>query len=255
MAETPRRRLVITNDDGVHAPGILALVQAMRTLGDVEVIAPLVNQSASGHKKTLHQDIPVTRTTLADGTPALAVASAPADCIALAALGVIAWPPDLVVSGINRGANLGQDVTYSGTVTAALEAVIHGVPAVAVSMDNQQASDPAEYAEAARVAVEVVKRALVRPLPPLTILNLNIPRIPHVKGLRLTRQGLRIYRDALVQNGDLYQMTGPEPIGEHEQVGTDVWAVHQGYASLTPIHLDLTAHQFMAELGAWDIGL
>jgi 5'-nucleotidase len=183
----------------------------------------------------------------------LAVASAPADCIALAALGVISWPPDLVVSGINRGANLGQDVTYSGTVTAALESVIHGVPAVAVSMDNQQASDPAEYAEAARVAVEVVKMALVKPLPPLTILNVNVPRIPRVKGLRLTRQGIRIYRDALVQNGDLYQMTGPEPLGEHEQEGTDVWAVHQGYASLTPIHLDLTAHHFMAELGAWDI--
>ncbi|MFN8377801.1 MAG: 5'/3'-nucleotidase SurE [Anaerolineae bacterium] len=255
MAEQKRKRIVITNDDGVHAPGILALTQAMRTLADVEVIAPLVNQSASGHKKTLHQDIPVTRTTLADGTPALAVASAPADCIALAALGVIEWPPDLVVSGINRGANMGQDVTYSGTVTAALEAVIQGAPGVAVSLDNQQAGDLADYAEAARVAVEVVKHALMRPLPPLTILNLNVPRIDHIKGLRLTRQGVRIYRDELVKNGDLYQMTGPEPIGVHEQVGTDVWAVHLGYASLTPIHLDLTAHQFMAELGAWDIHL
>ena len=255
MAEQKRKRIVITNDDGVHAPGILALTQAMRTLADVEVIAPLVNQSASGHKKTLHQDIPVTRTTLADGTPALAVASAPADCIALAALGVIEWPPDLVVSGINRGANMGQDVTYSGTVTAALEAVIHGAPGVAVSFDNQQANDPAEYAEAARVAVEVVQHALVRPLPPLTILNLNVPRVERVKGLRLTRQGVRIYRDVLVKNGDLYQMTGPEPLGEHQEVGTDVWAVHQGYASLTPIHLDLTAHYFLAELGAWDIQL
>lgn len=255
MAETARKRIVITNDDGVHAPGIMALTEAMRTLADVEVIAPLVNQSASGHKKTLHQDIPVTRTTLADGTPALAVGSAPADCIALGALGLLTWPPDLVVSGINRGANMGQDITYSGTVTAALEACIHGVPAVAVSLDNQQANDLADYREAARVAIEVVRRALVNPLPPLTILNVNVPRVEHSKGLRLTRQGIRIYRDALVQNGDLYQMTGPEPTGEHQEVATDIWAVHLGYASLTPIHLDMTAHRFMAELATWDIRL
>lgn len=255
MAEAARKRIVITNDDGVHAPGILALVQAMRTLGDVEVIAPLVNQSASGHKKTLHQDIPVTHTTLADGTPALAVASAPADCIALAALGLITWPPDLVVSGINRGANMGQDITYSGTVTAALEACIHGVPAVAVSLDNQQAADVEEYREAAHAAIEVVKLALAKPLPPLTILNLNLPRSGPIKGLRLTRQGIRIYRDELVKNGDLYQMTGPEPTGQHQQEGTDIWAVHQGYASLSPIHLDMTAHHFLADLGAWDIQL
>ena len=105
------------------------------------------------------------------------------------------------------------------------------------------------------MAVEVVQHALVHPLPPLTILNLNVPRVERVKGLRLTRQGVRIYRDVLVKNGDLYQMTGPEPLGEHQEVGTDVWAVHQGYASLTPIHLDLTAHYFLAELGAWDIHL
>src|SRR5690606_18757905 len=132
--------LLVTNDDGINAPGLFALARAMRELGDIEVVAPATNQSASGHKKTLRQDIPIVRTTLQDGTPALAVAGSPADCIALTALGMARWPPSVVVSGINRGANMGQDITYSGTVTAALEGAIHGVPAVAVSLDNQRAN-------------------------------------------------------------------------------------------------------------------
>ena len=127
-------KIIVTNDDGVQAPGILALATALRRLADVQVIGPALNQSASGHKKTLFQDIPVSEVALADNTRAMSVGGSPADCIALAALGMVEWPPALVVSGINRGANLGQDITYSGTVTAALEAAIQGVPAVAVSL-------------------------------------------------------------------------------------------------------------------------
>src|SRR5262245_341121 len=112
----------------------------MRSIGEVQVIAPASNQSASGHKKTLYQDIPVSKATLSDGTPALAVAGSPADGIALAALGLAQWPPRIVVSGINRDANMGQDITYSGTVTAALEATINAVPAVAVSLDQRDAN-------------------------------------------------------------------------------------------------------------------
>ena len=114
-------RLIVTNDDGIFAPGLQALVAALRPLGEVEVVAPANNQSASGHKKTLFRDIVVEQVTMADGQAAYAVNSAPADCIALCGLGLCEWPPQLVVSGINRGANMGQDVTYSGTVTAALE--------------------------------------------------------------------------------------------------------------------------------------
>jgi 5'-nucleotidase len=247
--------ILVTNDDGVHAPGILALAQAMRTLGEIEVAAPATNQSASGHKKTLYQSIPISRTELADGTPALAVSGSPADCIALSALGLSGnWPPRLVVSGINRGANLGQDVTYSGTVTAALEATINGVPAVAVSLENRHADSVEDYRNAAKVAVSVVKRALERPLPPFTILNVNVPK-GEVKGIRLARQGIRIYHDELSLAADetSAQIVGPEPTGVFDTYGTDLWAVHNGYASLTPLHLDLTAHHFMAELAAWDI--
>jgi len=109
--------ILITNDDGVTAPGILALATAMRQFGEICVVAPSINQSASGHKKTLFQDIPYTQTQLADGTPAISVGGSPADCIALAALGATQWPPHIVVSGINRGPNMAQDITYSGTVT------------------------------------------------------------------------------------------------------------------------------------------
>jgi 5'-nucleotidase len=247
--------ILVTNDDGVHAPGLLALATAMRQLGDVQVIAPAVNQSAGGHKKTLFQPMQVTETTLADGTSALAVAGSPADCIALATLGMVKWPASVVVSGINRGANMGQDITYSGTVTAALEAAIQALPAVAVSLTTIHASDYDEYLTAAKVATVVVERVLEKGLPPFTILNLNVPPGNGVKGLRLTRQGVRIYRDELLQEGEHYRIVGPEPGGVLDEEGTDLWAIHNGYASLTPIHLDMTAHRFLADLAAWDITL
>ena len=246
--------ILVTNDDGVQSPGILALATAMRTLADVQVVAPAINQSAVGHKKTLFQDIPVNETKLADDTPALAVGGSPADCIAMSALGLAQWPPNLVVSGINRGANMGQDITYSGTVTAALEAAIQGVPALAVSFTYFNAQDKAEdYAEAARVAVIVARKLLDKGLPPLTILNLNIPPMTPVKGIRLTRQGIRFYNDELARDGNIYRIVGPVPTGNVDEEGTDLWAAHNGYASLTPLHLDLTAHRFLADLAAWDI--
>ena len=248
-------RFIVTNDDGVFAPGIMALVEALRPLGTVQVVAPASNQSASGHKKTLFRDIEVEEVTMADGTPAHAVNSAPADCIALCGLGLCEWPPQLVVSGINRGANMGQDVTYSGTVTAALEATIHGVPALAISKEvltHDEADDVTEYQHAAHLAAQVASRILERSLPPFTVLSLNVPAVES-KGMRLTRQGVRIYNDVLMRNGPYYQIAGDPPTGDVDEVGTDLWAVHRGYASLTPLHLDLTRHRFLAELSTWDL--
>ncbi|MBZ0279916.1 MAG: 5'/3'-nucleotidase SurE [Anaerolineae bacterium] len=247
--------ILVTNDDGVQASGVLALATAMRVFGTVQVIAPSRNQSASGHKKTLFTDIPIAETQLADGTPAIAVSGSPADCIALAALGLITdWPPRIVVSGINRGGNMGQDITYSGTVTAALEATIQGVPAVAVSLVNRDADKVEDYEAAAQIAVSVVRKVLEKKWPPLTVLNLNVPN-GEVKGLRLTRQGVRIYADEMTRVENICQIVGPEPGGMTDEEGTDLWAIHNGYASLTPIHLDLTAHRFLADLAAWDITL
>ena len=245
--------ILATNDDGYAAPGIMALVRAMRALGEVKVVAPARNQSASGHKKTLFQDIPVSEVTMPDGGPAMAVGGSPADCIALAALGAAQWPPNVVVSGINRGENMGQDLTYSGTVTAALEATIHGVPGVAISLADHDARDEADYARAAQIAVAVVRQVLQRGLPPFTILSLNVPPGDTIKGLRLTRQGIRIYLDALEKNGNVMRIVGDRPSGVTNEEGTDLWALHNGYASLTPVHLDMTAHRFLADLAAWNI--
>lgn len=246
--------ILVTNDDGVHAPGILALTEAMKQFGTVQVAAPSRNQSASGHKKTLYADIKVEETRLLNGLEALSIDGSPADCIALTAMGLRPWPPRLVVSGINRGENMGQDITYSGTVTAALESVINGVPALAVSLSDHDADKLEDYIEAAKVAATVVEYMLKNDLPPLTILNLNIPK-GNVKGIRLTRQGVRIYRDEIEIDGDLVRIVGEPPAGLVDDIGTDIWAVYHGYASLTPIHLDMTAHHFMSDLAAWDIEL
>jgi 5'-nucleotidase len=171
----------------------------------------------------------------------------------MAALGLIEWPPRIVVSGINRGPNVGQDITYSGTVTAALEATIQSIPAVAISFNNRQANDVEQYREAARLATVVVEHVLRLGLPPFTILNLNIPDVPKIKGLRVTRQGVSIYRDELVRSNGIYQIGGQEPTGVLDELGTDIWAVAEGYASVTPIHLDMTAHKLMADISNWDM--
>lgn len=244
--------ILVTNDDGVQAPGLQALAEAMQALGTVSVIGPAINQSASGHKKTLYTDIAIQETTLKNGMSAIAVGGSPADCIALASMGLRDWPPDLIVSGINRGENLSQDITYSGTVTAALEATIHGIPALAVSLANRFADDVENYRIAAQTALIVAQSILQHKLPPLTILNLNVPQ-GQPKGLRITRQGVRIFRDALEQGEGVVRIGGEPPTGILDEAGTDLWAIETGYASLTPIHLDMTAHRFMADLAAWDI--
>lgn len=245
-------RILVTNDDGVTAPGLQALAEAMAEIGDVEISAPARNQSASGHKKTLYQDIAIEEITLANGMGALSVDGSPADCVALAAMGLRDWPVNIVVSGINRGENMGQDLTYSGTVTAAFEGIIQAVPAVAVSLANHTADDVDDYREAARIAGDVVRAVLERGLPALTMLNLNVPA-GKPKGVRLTRQGVRIFLDEMERDGNIVRIAGEPPTGVLEEMGTDIWAIHNGYASLTPVHLDMTAHQFMAELAAWDI--
>lgn len=246
-------KMLVTNDDGIHAPGIQALAEALSEIATITITAPARNQSASGHKKTLFSDIPVEEVTLANGMTALSVDGSPADCIALSAMGLqSSWPPRLVVSGINRGENMGQDITYSGTVTAALESVIQGVPALAVSLSQPDANAVEDYREAARIAAIVAQRMTREMLPELTILNLNVPQ-GDVKGIRLTRQGVRIYRDEVERDGEVVRIVGEPPTGILDEAGTDVWAVHEGYASLTPIHLDMTAHQYMADLAAWDI--
>jgi 5'-nucleotidase len=250
--------ILVTNDDGVTAPGLLALAQAMRSLGKVSVLAPDHNWSASGHVKTLHRPLRAKEVLLADGTPALASDGAPSDCVALALLGLLPEPVDLVVSGINPNANVGHDLTYSGTVTAAMESAIAGLPAVAVSIDSPEDHvGPLDYAPAAEISRQVAELIIRLGLPPNVLLNVNVPYLPleKIKGFLATRQGLRIYRDALICREDprgrpYYWIGGDAPTGVPEE-GTDFGALAGGYVSITPIHLDLTAHQYLGDLADW----
>jgi 5'-nucleotidase len=175
--------ILVTNDDGVDARGLLALSQALRNIADITVFAPSHNWSASGHVKTMHKPLRVGESKLADGTTALTTSGAPSDCVALAFMGIVERAIDMVVSGINHGPNLGHDVTYSGTVTAAMEGAIAGVPAIAVSLASYQDQ---EFAYAAHVAARLALRVAENGFPPQTLLNVNVPAVSEEEGCAST---------------------------------------------------------------------
>lgn len=239
--------ILVTNDDGINAPGLLTLAREMKKLGRVSVLAPDHNWSSSGHVKTLHRPLRVKDVELEEGIKALASDGAPSDCVALAVLGLID-EVDLVVSGINPNANLGHDVTYSGTVTAAMEAVIWKIPGLAVSVDAAEDHfGKLDYQPSAAFACRMAKLLLEGKLPQDVVYNLNVPALPgeEIKGIQVTRQGLREYRDVLVTREDprgtpYYWIGGEPPTGAPDK-GTDIGALAMGYASLTPLDLDLTA--------------
>jgi len=251
--------ILITNDDGVYAPGLLALAQELRKLGEVSILAPDHNWSASGHVKTLNRPLRVKPAVLADGSRALACDGAPSDCVALALMGVIETPIDVVVSGINPNANIGHDVTYSGTVTAAMEAAIGGVYGVAVSLDAPEYfNGTLDYSTAAVAARVVTTRLLKLDLPKNVLLNVNVPYLPltGLKGYRISRQGLRIYRDELIKREDprgrpYYWIGGEAPTGVPD-AGTDFGDLQAGFVSITPIQLDLTAHDLLLRMSDVD---
>src|SRR5688572_9411023 len=218
--------ILVSNDDGILAPGLFALANAMREFGDVTVIAPEENQSANGHRKTLTKPLRINKTHLADGSVAYSTDGSPADCIAVALLGFIEKPVDLVVSGINRGSNLAQDLTYSGTLAAAFEGTISGKPSIAFSLNDY--SLEADYTAAAAVAKRIVPQVTQYGMPALTLLSVNIPKLPfeEIKGFQITRQGTRQYRDELVtridpQGRPYYWIGGEVPVGDYTQEGTD----------------------------------
>jgi 5'-nucleotidase len=247
--------ILVTNDDGITAPGLLALAQGLRSLGQVTVLAPDHNWSASGHVKTLHRPLRVKEIRLADDSVGYASDGAPSDCVALAMLGLFPERVDLVVSGINPNINIGHDVTYSGTVTAAMEAAISGVPGLAFSINSpENQTDSLDYGPAARIAFKITQMVIENHFSPASLLNVNIPYLKddEIKGIKLTRQGLRIYRDQLVRrldprNRPYYWIGGDSPTGVAED-GTDYGAVAEGYVSITPLQLDLTDYHTLTKL-------
>jgi 5'-nucleotidase len=252
-------QILVTNDDGVLAPGLLALTQEMRKLGNVTILAPDRNWSGGGHVKTLDRALRLREFRLEDGSQAFASDGAPSDCVSLAMLGYFKQKFDLVVSGINVGANLGHDVTYSGTVTAAMEAVIAGVPGVAVSLEVPEGHvGLIDFCPAARAASIAVQNVIAHGLPADTLLNVNVPALTteEIKGFRVTRQGLRVYHSRLDERTDprgrpYYWIGGDAPTGLPES-GSDVGALSEGYVSITPLHLDLTAYRAISDLNTWE---
>ncbi|MEM1182335.1 MAG: 5'/3'-nucleotidase SurE [Acidobacteriota bacterium] len=236
-------RILVTNDDGIFSEGIKCLAEAMSELGDVAVVAPDREQSATGHSLTLHRPLRLQQVRehwySVDGTPT--------DCVNMAVQGVLKEkPPDLVVSGINYGVNMGDDVTYSGTVSAAFEANMHHLPAVAFS---QEVAEGFSFKRSAALAQQLIRVLIEKPLPKDLLLNVNFPA-RGCDGLRWTRLGKRYYEQTVIENTDpmgrKYYWIAGTPTWEEEE-GTDQSAVKQGFASVTPLHLDLTDYRGLEE--------
>ncbi|MEJ7751355.1 MAG: 5'/3'-nucleotidase SurE [Candidatus Limnocylindrales bacterium] len=252
---TSRPRILVTNDDGIESRGLLALAQSLKPIGDVYVVAPETNQSAVGHQKTFMRPLRVRERTLADGSTGWSVDGSPTDAVSLAFLGYFEITFDLVASGINYGANLGDDVTYSGTVSAAMEAVINECPAFAISQEYYEHPD---FLLASRMAHLTATNILEHGLAPGELLNINVPAVApdDCQGIEVTRMGKRIYQDELIERLDprgipYYWIGGPPPSGVAED-GTDFAAVVNKRIAITPIHLDLTARRLLSRLQTWD---
>ena len=252
---TTRPRILVTNDDGIESRGLLALKMALEPIGDVTVVAPDLNQSAVGHLKTLSRPLRVRERTLADGSRGWSVDGSPTDCVSLAFLGFFEERFDLVASGINYGANLGDDITYSGTVSAAMEAVINSCPAFAISQEYSEAVD---FTLAAKAAAVVARNILEHGMRRGELLSVNVPSatVEECEGFEVTRVGRRIYQDQLIERIDprglpYYWIGGPAPSGIGVP-GTDFNAVVNRRVSVTPLHLDLTGRRLLREMHGWD---
>ncbi len=248
---TERPLILCSNDDGIDARGIQVLADALATIADVWVIAPDRERSAIGHAISLHEPLRLSQV----APQRFACSGTPTDCVYIGVNHVLPRTPDMVVSGINAGANLGDDVTYSGTVGAAMEGMLMGIPAIATSLvlDERGSSN---YEQAAAVTLTVVRDALAHGIPRGTLLNLNVPDDYDIaRGVRLTKLGRRNYGRLVQENRDprgrrYYWIGGPR-LAHDDIAGSDCNAIHDGYAALTAIHLDLTAFDRMEPLYSW----
>lgn len=245
--------ILISNDDGIHSPGLKALYNSLAGLGEVYVIAPDRNRSAASHSVTLYSPLRVTEIGdqwyMADGTPS--------DCINLGVNGILRdKKPDLIAVGINEGGNLGDDITYSGTVMAAIEGVLLGIPSIAVSLVSR---NNFRFDVAASISQKLCQYVLGKGLPPNTILNVNVPNMARedMKGISITRQGKRIYSGAVIEKidprGQKYYWLGGGENGWYGEKGTDIHAINKGKISITPLHIDLTNYSAYKDLLDWKI--
>ncbi len=256
------RLILATNDDGVNAPGLMALKEEISRVARVEVFAPDRNWSAAGRTRTFHKPLRVDEVRLLDGTIGHVASGTPSDCVSLALLGLLVEPPDLIVSGVNPGINVGQDLTYSGTVAAAMEGARGGIPAISVSLDvGTDTTESPHYGLAARFTARLAAFLLdCSPLPRGILLNVNVPRLApgRLTQVKLTRLGTQSYSNYLVTGRDprgrsYYWITG-DPLTQipPEEEGTDIWAVANGFISVTPIHLDMTEYSLVERFQEWE---
>ncbi len=253
--------ILVTNDDGVDVPGISVLARALRELGRVVIVAPDRDMSAVSHALTLKHPLRVRQ----HAEDVYSVDGTPTDCVNLGVFNLLGRSIDLVVSGINRGYNLGDDITYSGTVAAAFEGTLLGYPSVAISRaaprpdspDPPWLHDPPEgYEAAGRFAAGLARRILERGMPEDTILNVNVPLAP-LRGVRCTRLGRRIYKEGVIEridpSGRQYYWIGGTPPEWTDDPRSDYAAVTSGSISITPLHLDMTNDRVMQQLASWDL--
>jgi 5'-nucleotidase len=254
-------RVLLTNDDGISAPGLQAARRALREIEgvEVEVIAPDSNRSATARSITTRSPLTVEEVEFGDGDKGYATDGTPVDCVRFAELGLVGGRPDLIVSGINHGANLGDDITYSGTVAAAFEGIVLGIPAVAVSQQSSggglgYVSGRFDFGAVAPFTAELVRCLIGEPMPAATLINVNCPA-GEPQGIEVTKLGKRIYNDELRLVGEAdgrkhYEIYGWQP-GYEEVDGTDLNAIAEKRVSVTPIHFDLTDHGGLETLRGW----
>jgi 5'-nucleotidase len=250
--------VLLSNDDGIQASGLVTLANVFHCSGhEIAVVAPDRERSASGHSITVHKPLRIQRVGLYDNTKwAYAVNGTPSDCVKLALTRLLPKKPDMVISGVNKGPNLGTDVFYSGTVAAAVEALLHGIPGVAISLATVDSTPDFDYA--ANVGLSVANHLAAEPSLMRTLMNINVPDRPgsSVKGLKVTRLGTRRYRNVFEARRDprgrIYYWLAGEPITGSSSLGTDIAMVEQGYISITPVTVDLTDYNVLPKLRSWE---
>jgi len=250
-------RILLTNDDGIFAPGIQALWQELAKIGEITVVAPDSERSATSQAITVHQPIRVDQHCFDnERVSGWRIGGTPTDCVKIAVEALLDEKPDIVVSGINQGPNLGTDVLYSGTVSAAIEGALLGIPALAVSLNSWQVSD---FTVAAKFTSNLVLTTLAKTLPPNTLLNVNVPPLKkeEISGVEVTRLGVIEYENIFEQRKDprgrSYYWMGGKPVAVDNSEGSDVAALKQGKISVTPIHFDLTNYNIMPLIEEWKL--
>ncbi|MDK2919113.1 MAG: 5/3-nucleotidase [Candidatus Petromonas sp.] len=250
-------KILVTNDDGIFAEGIYKLAKNLNKYYDVRVVAPDRQRSATGHAITMHHPLRAKKIKFFDtDIHAWAVDGTPSDCVKLAIEALLTEKPDIVISGINDGPNLGTDVLYSGTVSAAIEGAIQGVQSVAVSMVGTRNQN---YDIGVQFSLSIVEQLKRKELPKDTLLNVNIPNCngEDIQGVRITQLGIRKYKNSFIKRidprGQSYYWLGGEVIQEEQHDNSDVCSVEENYISVTPIHYDLTKFSLISELQKWNL--